>query len=175
MNSKVLLKIKTKLKETLKNPDIIDIIVFGSTVKGKINPKDTDIAIITEKKLNINIENFHISIINPRELLVNPISLSTTLLREGFSIKNNKPLAEALGFKSKMLYTYKLNNLNASKKVSTVRFLRGDKNNSGLIKKYKGEWLSNQVFTLPIESDSTIEQYFIYNSINYTKTSILIH
>ena len=48
MSLKDILKIKKDLKELIINKNILDIIVFGSFVKGKLNPNDIDIALIVE-------------------------------------------------------------------------------------------------------------------------------
>lgn len=175
MSLKNLQKIKSKLKFLLKNKEIIDIILFGSFLKGKTNPKDIDIAIITNKRIKYELEDFHISAISPEEFFINPPSLAATLLNEGYSLKNNKYLAELLRFKAKVLYTYKLNNLSNSKKVKIVRLLRGDKKERGMVKNYKGEWLSNQVFIVPPECGGIFEQFFIAQEINFEKKSILMH
>jgi len=174
MNSEIR-KIKNKINSLVKDKKILDVVLFGSAIKGKVNPNDIDLALITNKKTNVRIEGFHISMLDPIDFIDNPPTLITTLLREGYSLKNDRPFSEKFRFISKVLYIYKLNNLSASKKVKTVRFLRGDKRNKGIVEKYKGEWLSNQVFILPIEADNTLERFFTYNSINFTKKYILIH
>ncbi len=175
MHSESLHKIKSKLKPILKNPKIIDVVIFGSSLKGKALPKDIDIAIITNEKNKYNLNGFHVSVISPEEFFTNIPSLATTLLREGYSLKNNKYLAERLKFKPNVIYIYKLNNLNNSKKVMIVRNLRGSKKEKGIVEKYKGEWLSNQVFTIPPESDSIFEKFFMYHKINFERKYLLIH
>ena len=42
--------IKNKLKSLLLDKEIIDIILFGSSIKGKLIPRDIDIALILYKK-----------------------------------------------------------------------------------------------------------------------------
>ena len=175
MNLEEVRKIKAKLKQLINDTNVIDIILFGSYVKGKANPRDIDLALIVREKKSYIYEGFHVSIITANEWFTNHPSLATTLLREGYSIKNNKYLAESLLFKPKALYSYKLNNLNNSKKVRIVQILRGNKKEKGMIEKYNGEWLSNQVFIIPPEADSLFERFFTYQEINFEKKYILIH
>ena len=175
MNSKLLSQIKSDLKFLLKNPEIIDIILFGSALKGKANPKDIDIALISENQKIYDIEGFHTSIINPKEFVQKPSSLITTIIQEGYSLKNNNYFAELLRFKTKMMYIYKLNNLENSKKVKIVRILRGNNQEKGMVSKYEGEWLSNQVFLIPPESDYVFQEFFVKNNINFKKKNILIN
>lgn len=168
--------IKKKLKNILNNREIIDVILFGSTVKGKANPKDIDIAIITSKENKFEAKGFHISIIKPEEFLSrDPHSLITTLLKEGYSLKNEKYFAETLRFEVKVMYLYRLNKLPNSKKVKIVRLLRGNKKERGMVREYNGAWLSNQVFIIPPSSDYIFEQFFINQEVDFEKKHILIH
>ncbi len=175
MNSKIISQIKNKLKSLFKEKEILDIILFGSTIKGKISPGDIDIAIISNNKINPKIKGFHISGISPEEFFKNPPTLITTLLREGYSIKNNKFLAENLNFKNKVLFTYNLSNLKPSKKVQIVNILRGKNKLQGIVEKNKGEWLANQVFTIPINSEHLFNKLFQNLNIKHTKNYVLIH
>ncbi len=168
-------KIKNKLKKLLKNKEIVDIIVFGSILKGKAVPRDIDLAIITEKDVNLSMEGFHISTIKPSELFINTPTLAHTILREGYSIKNDKPLAEVLRFKNKVLFTYSLQDCNPSKKVRIVTVLRGKNKTKGMVEENNGTWLARQVFTVPSQSEYIFEQFFINFAIKYTKNYVLIH
>ena len=80
MNSKELLHIRNKLKSVISHKAVIDVILFGSVLKGKATPRDIDIAIITETIFDIDIPGFHISFIKPSDFFSNPPALATTLL-----------------------------------------------------------------------------------------------
>ena len=174
MNSKILL-IKNKLKEYLKDKDILDIIVFGSFIKGKADAKDIDIAIISEKSLILNLKGFHISIIKPQDFFINHPSLINTLLREGFSLKNNKSFSEIYSFSNKVLFAYKLENLNASEKVKIVSVLRGKNKKRGLVEQEGGSWLAHQVFFIPVEKEHIFSQFFINFKVKFFKSYMLMH
>jgi len=175
MNLNQISQIKKELHQELKNKEILDIIVFGSAVKGKVNPNDIDIAIITSKSSTIKKDNFHISILKPEDFFLNPPSIVTTLLKEGFSLKNNKFLSEVYEFSNKILFKYELTNKNASEKVRIVYILHGKKNQIGLVEQNKGKWLTNQVFTVTPENQYLFEKFFQNFNINYTKNHILMH
>lgn len=174
MKSKTLQQIKNKLRNILKDKEIFDIILFGSVIKGKAIPEDIDIALITNKSIP-KIEGFHASIIKPEEFFKENLSLANTLLREGYSIKHGKFLAELWNFKNKILFVYELSSLSASKKVQIVNILRGKNKHEGMVSSYKGEWLANQVFTIPIEAGHIFEKFFLNFSIKFKKFYILIH
>src|SRR3989338_7376945 len=145
MDSRILSSIKNKLKKYLKDREILDIILFGSAVKGKALSRDIDIAIISDKKEKIEIPDCHISMLNPKDFFLNPPSVVHTLLREGYSLKNNKYLAEIYKFSNKVMFVYGLKGLKESIKVKIVNVLRGKNGNRGMVKENNGELLANQV------------------------------
>jgi predicted nucleotidyltransferase len=173
MNSKELLKVKRKLKNILKDKEVYDVVLFGSFVKGKNNPKDIDIAIISDKKFSELDKEFHISFISLKDFF-KPISLINTLFKEGYSLKKNKSFSEVYGFRNKCLFKYNLSGMSASKKVMAVNFLRGKNGDNGLVLNKRGEWISNQVFLCPVLYDSIFERFFINSKIKFKKYYILI-
>jgi len=164
--------IKSKLKSYLADKNIIDIIVFGSFAKGKAAPNDIDIAVIKAGEGKIEIPGFHVSMLKPEEFFIHPPTIVHTLLREGYSLKNNKPLAELYRFSGKALFNYELSGLKPSVKVMAVNMLRGKE---GMVEKEGGEWLANGVFLLPTEKDSAFERFFKAQGIKYKKHYMLIH
>lgn len=172
MNSKKLLGIKKKIGKLLRDKNVKDIILFGSFVKGKENPKDIDLAIISEENYS-SFSNFHISVLNFEDFF-KPTSLVKTLFREGYSLKRNKSFSEVYGFKNKCLFKYDLTNLKQSGKVTVVNFLRGKSREKGLVLEKGGEWISNQVFLCPVIFESIFERFFLNKKIKFKKFYCLI-
>lgn len=179
MNLEIISKIRSKLKSILKNKEILDVILFGSIVKGKSLPNDIDIAIITEKKkldlLKLDLDIFHVSILSPRDFFINPPIIINTLLREGFSIKKNKSFSESYNFSSRILFKYDLSNINLSTKVKIVNNLRGKGKEKGLVLECNGEWIANQVFTVPVDKLELFERFFLNFKIKFNKYYVLMH
>mgnify|MGYP001573153798 FL=1 len=175
MNSKILSIAKNKLKKYLKDKEILDILIFGSAIKGKDLPRDIDIAIITDKKINIEIPGFHISMLKPEDFFGNPPSLVHTLFREGYSLKSNKFLSQLYNFSNKIMFIYELISLNPSTKVKVVNVLRGKNKEKGLVEKNSGEWFANRVFIVPIEQEYIFDKFFNNFKVKYRKFYILIH
>ncbi|MCR4327795.1 MAG: nucleotidyltransferase domain-containing protein [Nanoarchaeota archaeon] len=151
---------------------VYDVILFGSFVKGKTEPQDIDVAVISDKKI-FKFKNYHVSIISLEDFF-KPIGLVNTLIREGYSLKKNKPFSEVYGFKNKCLFRYELSDLSASKKVQVVNFLRGRKGEKGLVLEKEGEWVSNQVFLCPVIYDSIFDKFFMNAKIKFRKYYVLI-
>ena len=175
MNSKSLSQAKNKLKKYLLDKDILDVILFGSAVKGKSLPADIDIALITEKEVRVHIPGFHISVLKPKDFFVKVPSIVHTLFREGYSLKNKKLFSELYKFSSKVLFKYDLVNLSPSIKVKVVNVLRGIRKSKGLVEENKGAWLANQVFTIPLEAEHIFEKFFLNFNVKFSKSYVLMH
>ena len=116
---------KKSLKLLLKKyPNINDIIVFGSSVKGKQAPKDIDIALIVNKKEislsgeikeDLKNKNLDIEMLLPEEVYQTRLGLS--LISEGFSIRCGKFLREQLNLRPQKIYIYELKQLTQTQKV----------------------------------------------------------
>lgn len=146
-----------KLKKVLAgNKLILDIIIFGSYVKGNLNFNDIDIAVLLNNKKDINWIGLKKEI-NEKNADIQLVSfedydkfLWITLIREGFSVKNNKYLNQIYGIKPVVLYKYSLKKLGTSKKVMFERGIKNFKN----IKK-----LSNSVVLVPIEHSGEFKDF----------------
>ncbi|MBS3107480.1 nucleotidyltransferase domain-containing protein [Candidatus Woesearchaeota archaeon] len=160
------------LKNILKNESVLDVVIFGSAAKGKINPDDIDAAVICKKEIKIELEGAHISIISINDFFIKPVSLINTLLREGYSLRHNKPFSEVFKFSAKLMFFYELNGLSASDKVRLVNILRGK---DSLVERYNGEWLTRQVFFMPAENEKLFEDLFLKFGAKYKKNYLLMH
>ena len=124
--------LKKHCRKVLKKyPELIDIILFGSFVKGKTNPQDIDIALILPKykiksgiigKISMEFDNFKnidIEGIDSEMIYMDP--LFWRIAREGFSIKNNIFIAKSAQTKPVTIFEYSLNKLSKTQKVQFNR------------------------------------------------------
>lgn len=170
--------IRNKLNKIIKKEDILDVILFGSAIKGKPVPGDIDVAVISENEIVSNLFNmdeFHFSFLKPLDFFKRRITLLNTLFREGYSLKFNKSFSELYGFRNKVLFIYELKGLSNSKKVKIVNILRGKKSSKGLVVENNGNWLANQVFIVPVSSEYIFEKFFVSLGIKFTKHYALMH
>ena len=138
-----------RLKSLLKNKEIVDILIFGSFAKNKIDAKDIDIAVILNKEIDISALKDQIRELVHKEAHLQIITTKDydkfiwiTLIREGYSVKQNKYLFEVYGIKPVVLFKYSLKKLSVSKKVMFERAIKSFK---------KIEKLSNRVVLVPID------------------------
>lgn len=131
------------------NKDLIDIIIFGSFVKGG-SPKDIDIALLLKNKIDISSTKKEIKNIFKIDIDIQLIYLDSiyspiwlSLIKEGFSVNKNKYLYELYKIKPMALFKYSLEKLN---NVQKVQFSRGMKKVLGT----KAVILTRSVVLVPI-------------------------
>ena len=176
-------KFKEKCKILLKNKKIEDVIIFGSAIKGKEEPKDVDICLIgeeissnlieeTEKKLKESID-VHITKSKYRNLLEDVV-LWKTLLHEGFSIKKQKYLAELFEMRSFFMFTYSLQSLTITKKQIFSHALTGTKINEGIVKLCKGEKIGRNAVLVPEEKAEEMRAFLETWNVMYNIKRVLM-
>ena len=134
-----------------------DIVLFGSFVKGKLEPKDIDVALLMKSRADvIKIKDDIKSIlINADIEIVDSIysQLWAVLIREGFSVRKNKFLFEIYKLEPVVLYKYSLKKL---KPVQKVQFTRGIKK---MLKDTKGKILSRTVVLVPLSKKIEFDEF----------------
>ena len=159
-----------KLRKLLnKYKTIEDIVIFGSIVKGSSEPKDLDIALllkadidtakIKEEIRHIN-KNADIEIINS---IYNPLWI--VLMREGFSVRQNKFLFEIYKLQPVVLYKYSLKKLNP---VQKVQFTRGIK---AVLKNIRGIFLSRSIVLVPLNKKIEFDEFLSTWNLTYETQS----
>lgn len=182
------MKLKKKLKEYLKNKEIVDIVIIGSCLKDKEEPRDIDIIIIFAGKnykiieeIVYKIKEETSSIEETEEIHIEPIiihnlfkeKIFSTILHEGFSIRNNNFFSELAGFKAFSLFTFSLSNLSKIEKVKFSQALYGRKNN-GLLYEERGKSLGKGSFMVPVEKEELFKQMMEKWKIKYSTKRTLI-
>lgn len=141
-------KYQKRLKGLLDN-NVIDIILFGSSVKGGSH-NDVDIGLVVKEKIDFNSVKKRIKEIIKEEPDIQIIDINSlyspiwlTLIKEGYSVKRGHFLSEIYKIKPMVLYKYSLKKLT---NVQKVQFERGIKNVLGK----KGIFLTRSVVLIPI-------------------------
>ena len=143
-----------KLKTLLKNEDVIDIIIFGSTAKGGVSPNDLDIALLAKNK-SIQLKDEIKKLIPKTDVQILTLEdfhniLFLTMIKEGYSLKKEEYIHNLYKLSPVKLYKYSLKQLSLSKKVM---FERGIKNIKGITK------LSNSVVLVQTEKTREFEDF----------------
>ncbi|MBI5797498.1 nucleotidyltransferase domain-containing protein [Candidatus Woesearchaeota archaeon] len=146
-------KLKILLEKNKK--EVVDILFFGSYAKGRLFPKDIDIAVLENGVNRSSFKKEILSLVSHADVQFISLqdydkSLWLTLLQEGFSLKHQKYLYQLYHVQPSVLYTYSLLSLRPSQKVMFAR----------AIKQFKGiERLSNHVVLVPISISSQFTDF----------------
>lgn len=168
IKSKEFLRLRKKVNKLL-SEEIVDVILFGSSVKEKILPTDIDIAVIFRNSIKRGIlkkfqdslgEKYHITLLVVDQFFTKPHSLAKTLIFEGISLISNKKISNNFDLQSFTLYTYELTKEKPSKKVRFVYLLKGRAGNKGMIEQFNGRYISPSSFIIPVEQDEEMLEIF---------------
>ncbi len=163
-----------KIERLVEDNDLIDIVVFGSFIRGE-RYRDIDVCVIGHTKTpeerieivkdlsNILGERFHVTY-SSLESLFEGEPIWRAIFHEGYSVLRNSPISELLGMRSVVIFSYSLEGLSASEKVRLTYTLKGRKSGEGLVEKYGGVYLGRGVIMVPVEhSDSFREVFDLWN------------
>lgn len=184
----MLKQLKKCLECEKRDEKIFDIVVYGSSVKGKRSPRDVDIAVIflegnlherldkiqaikrRLKPLNIAVDIKQVTL---KDLFSSEFLARTGILSEGISIFKNKRFSELLGYKPYSIFSYELKGLSHTQKVKFNYILSGRNSMKGVIKELNGERISSGAIKIPIENSIEFEEVLKANKINYKKKDVL--
>lgn len=154
---------------------IVDIVLFGSSVRGKTKAGDIDVCIVTRDGRFGNIAtngSLHLTELGLSTFPVN--SMWSTLLHEGISLISGRPYHEHLGFLGKALYWYDLKRLKQKDKVRFFYALKGRKGKKGFVDEIGGTCLAKGVIIVPVGSDDKLKEFFDTWKIPYSRRRILV-
>ncbi|MBD3249798.1 hypothetical protein GF336_07160 [Candidatus Woesearchaeota archaeon] len=185
---KELYSVKKKIKPWIKNKGVVDVLIFGSSQRGKYKPNDIDLCILVKEKdekrsLNLvdslgkQTDSFKIkSQINILTLseFIEGNSLAKTLMLEGLSIKNNKPLHKIMGFDSRSLFEYSLKKFSSSKRVKFHYLLKGRYNSKGILQEAGGKILGTGTIMVPTAKEDLLKEIFDQWQVDYNINRILL-
>lgn len=180
-------KLRSQLKKICKEKIVIDVVLFGSSVKEKAKPKDVDITIIFREenykeidricyevkkigdklKLNLHIEPFIIDSFSKEPLFLN-------LMHEGYSIKLGKFISESLKTESRFLISYSLENLSHSQKTLFGYALKGRTGQKGILQAVGGEVIGRNSIIVPTKKSESIIEFMKSWNIEYKIKRILV-
>ncbi|MEK6893690.1 MAG: nucleotidyltransferase domain-containing protein [Nanoarchaeota archaeon] len=174
------------IEEGLKKEDILDIILFGSVIRGKDEPKDIDLIILYAFKNNINFsyelrkklekEGFKVDItsISYKELLSPNFLGREGILFEGFSFKLNKYLSAMFGFSGFMLFKYYLEGMNNSERMTFYYTLHGRGKEKGILESFDSYKFSDNFIIAPVNNVEKISDFLERRKIKFVKIPVLI-
>jgi len=161
------------LRRLLKNEDVLDVIFFGSSVKGKVFPKDMDTLILVcgkkaRERIMGNVPHSlldSLTVMTYEEFLKNRDILQTALV-EGYSLKFGR-LSGVFSFESRVFFFFKVT-LKGSERVKFYRALKL------LLEETSSTLVTTGCLYTPIEYSSRIEEFFSDWGIPFAFVEVLL-
>jgi len=164
---------------------LLDIILFGSTVKGKEKPNDIDILLIYKEKKDIDVDyklkkklkglKTEITSITYKELFSDSFKAKEALISDGYSLVYKKKVSLGLGYMDYYLFKYDLKGLNKSQRMRFYYSLYGrNKKDKGLLKELEAIKFSETILLCPVENVEQMKEYLENWNIMFIEFPILI-
>ena len=165
--------------------EIIDILLFGSAVKGKEEPPDIDILILYKNKENLEL-NYELKKILEKISSKVQISAQTyngvfkpsfkarEAFLEAYSLIFDTNISEGLGYLNKVLFKYELKKLSKSDRMRFYHALYGRGNSKGILKELNAVKFAETIVLCPQESSESMKDFFNSWKIHYSNAPILI-
>ncbi|MBU2561914.1 MAG: nucleotidyltransferase domain-containing protein [Nanoarchaeota archaeon] len=176
------------VRKWIKGSKALDVVLFGSAVRGKSIPNDIDLCILIrddDEKRSLDLVDslgratdglgfkFHINVLTSGSFLAgNP--LAKTLLNEGYSIKKGRMLSAVLGFQNKSLFIYTLKHFSPSGRVKFHYLLKGRYGSEGILKEAEGEFLGTGSILVPTSKEDLLKEVFDKWGVKYRIERMLI-
>ena len=176
----------SKIAKQNKTSDVVDIILFGSAVRGKSEPGDIDICIVfrervdfkkvesIEKSFQKNKIKVHASFLIADNFFTKPHSLAKTILLEGKSLISKKGLLENYGFSNKTLFLYELKKMKPSDKVRFIYALTGRRNKKGILDSIKDKIIAPSLIMVLTKDEQKITSLMDYWGVSYKRMKLIL-
>ena len=159
---------------------VFDIVLFGSSVKGKTAPRDIDVAVIFSSKIPQNkinkilrhFKGFHAEYVFLSELYKE--TMWPTILQESYSLIHSEFVYKTLGFESSLLFVYDLKKLDGVSKSRFSHALFGRVENTGVLYEAGGKQMGRGCISVPIEKSEKIRSFFETWKISYSVHKALL-
>ena len=179
---------KKRIKQWMMDQKVLDIIFFGSTMRGKFDSNDIDLCIIindTDEKKSLDLIHslgsltdlfdieFHINILTTGSFFSGD-TLAKTLLNEGYSLKNEKNLSFVFGYENKSMFLYSLKDFSNSKRVKFHYLLKGRNGSKGILKEIGGKFIGTGTLLVSSQKEDVLKEIFDQWSVEYEIERILL-
>ena len=178
---KELLPLK-KIKPWIAKNKVVDVIIFGSSQRGNIKPKDIDLCIILKEEQEQQSINLIYSLAKITDVFafktqINALTtvafisgntLARTLLMEGYSIKHDKKFCAQFGFENKSLFVYTLKHFSSVERVKFHYALKGRYGSKGILKQAEGMFMGTGTIILPTNKEEILKEFLDKWDVKYT-------
>lgn len=166
--------------------ELIDIILFGSTLTGADKPHDVDILLVFKDKVN------HLYAQQLRHALQTKVTIPVevtsktyealfasefvaceAILSTGYSLIQKLVLSDGLGYSSQVLFTYKLGAKTKSERMRFYYALYG-RNSKGILHTLHAQKYTDTVILCPFGTSGRMNEFLSYWKVEFSAVPCLI-
>lgn len=179
--------LKNRLKKIIENrPEVSDILIFGSVIRGESKPNDFDVLVLFENEINKNTEyilrkeiekdHSNVSIISKtkKTVLDETFDAREAVLFEGTSLINSKSVAGNYGFSSFGLFKYNFGDWNKLRKTKFYYAINGRSGKKGIASILNAIKISDSLMMIPLNKIEEFREFLDSWKIKYIYIPILI-
>ena len=180
--------LRQKCKKWIQKEQVLDVVLFGSSVRGKRTPRDIDLCILLrngqEKRTleliqslhqhldTLNLK-FHLTALTEETFIQGKETIIATLLQEGISLARGKLFSTRFGLIPYSLFFYSLQGASPSRRVRFHYLLRGRGKRTGVLSTLQGELLRDGIVMVPTENEDTFQEILLQWKVTFTGRRIL--
>ena len=166
--------------------EVLDIILFGSVLKGKEKPRDVDILLLFKEKNSLDLmqklrkllglitdKPVEVTGKTYRELFSENFIAREALLSEGYSLINKASIAKGMGYQPEIMFNYNLKGKNKSERMRFYYSLYG-RGVPGILKKLNSIKYTDTIIICPVEHQEEMRSFLDSWKIEFKDTPILI-
>ena len=170
-----------------RNREILDIIIYGSSVTGKSKPRDLDILLLfkdlnLDKRLEMSQEfkrtvrdefpRADVKSMNLPDFLDRNFLARQGVILSGVSLITKERISERFGFRAYSIFSYTLADMDHNQKTKFNYALNG-RTGPGMLKSLKGISLGRGSVKIPMEGGSEFEEFLEGWKVKYRKEQSL--
>ena len=178
------------VKQLRSTDGVLDVFLFGSTARGDTAPRDVDLLILFEKRIDENVVHafktgladagFDVDVRGRTwSGLFESIFLAReSILSDAYSLFHHEFLSELFGYRSFILFRYSLFGKSATTRVLFHYALNGRKSANtkkmGMIENLNAVKLSNSTILVPSWNSEHFSKFLNDNAVSFKKFPVLV-
>jgi len=172
-----------------KNPEVWDILLYGSSLKGKERPNDIDIAVVVKEgnpftisfefKRRLEGEGFLPDEVDVKGFLLEELFdennlVGFALLVEGYSLLEGKFIHERLNANAYFLFRFSYSSLPQSEKMRFLYAYRGRNGNEGILQQTGSLELAPGVVLVQVDAVYKFREFLSLWGLSYEYAPVLV-
>lgn len=179
-------ELKSKVKFFFKKNGefLLDVILFGSVLKGKSHPNDVDLLVIFKNKVDLKVSRDFKLYLKDSKISITEIAYSDLfdeaffakegIFNEGYSLIYDKKISEGFGFSTYTIFRYSILGLSETQKILFHYSLQGRKKGTGLLNEIGAFKLSDNMVICNVGSVERLKEHFEFWKIEFVEIPVLI-